>query len=353
MPMTACPVDCSCDSCQSARPAEYKKPEIHDWESDAREAGKLHMETQRSLWRTAFLIARNVAFDRKPGRPKNDSEESYRVSQRAFADEAGISQSTVCRYLMAWQSAAQKGWVPLAATLTPNRDVKAIDSLTAEQWDEVKPKQKIARDPAQEARARAANSESARNARSPSSPASPTGTGATGVSIHPELVQGTSSVPSPTLDGVVIPPAPLLERILEAVESAKAVRDRMTGDYMEYAMTDPVMTALSELLQVNAAIKDRAAKAMKVTAASVHPKTKGDSPKGPRTDWLTQEFQEAERVYRALPEAARPVVVPPAPTLDERLTNPRPRSEIVCDECKRIVSDGFGHDARCSKAGTK
>jgi len=29
------------------------------------------------------------------------------------------------------------------------------------------------------------------------------------------------------------------------------------------------------------------------------------------SDWLTREFKEAEREYRALPENARPVVVPP------------------------------------------
>jgi hypothetical protein len=30
------------------------------------------------------------------------------------------------------------------------------------------------------------------------------------------------------------------------------------------------------------------------------------------SDWLRQEFREAEREYKALPETARPVVVPPA-----------------------------------------
>lgn len=29
-------------------------------------------------------------------------------------------------------------------------------------------------------------------------------------------------------------------------------------------------------------------------------------------DWLAQEFKQAEREYRELPESARPVVVPPA-----------------------------------------
>lgn len=31
-------------------------------------------------------------------------------------------------------------------------------------------------------------------------------------------------------------------------------------------------------------------------------------------DWLTQELHKAEREYQALPESARPIVIPPAGT---------------------------------------
>jgi len=48
-------------------------------------------------------------------------------------------------------------------------------------------------------------------------------------------------------------------------------------------------------------------------------------------DWLTREFQEAERQYRALPESARPLVVPPAAqgTATHHMSPARLRDELT------------------------
>ena len=75
MPEVAHKPDCHCAACQLARPARYKQPPARDWEADAREAGKIHTETQRGLWRTAFLIARSVKAG-KAGRPAINAEAS-------------------------------------------------------------------------------------------------------------------------------------------------------------------------------------------------------------------------------------------------------------------------------------
>jgi len=51
-------------------------------------------------------------------------------------------------------------------------------------------------------------------------------------------------------------------------------------------------------------------------------------------DWLTAEMKQSEREYQALPESARPVVIPSAEAVrDTRLlAEAHPRSEQPTDE---------------------
>ncbi len=51
------------------------------------------------------------------------------------------------------------------------------------------------------------------------------------------------------------------------------------------------------------------------------------------SDWLTREFEETEREYRALPENARPVVVPPPD-----VTEPGPPNHAKALDSKKFKS---------------
>jgi hypothetical protein len=69
-------------------------------------------------------------------------------------------------------------------------------------------------------------------------------------------------------------------------------------------------------------------------------------------DWLMQEFQEAERFYRALPEGARPVVVPAVntaePALDPESSKWQARAEKLLEQALDEVRDD--HDAAIGTA---
>ena len=59
-------------------------------------------------------------------------------------------------------------------------------------------------------------------------------------------------------------------------------------------------------------------------------------------DWLTQEFREAEREYRALPETARPVVVPAADVADLSLPTPATHRAVRIASSEASSGSGAG-----------
>jgi hypothetical protein len=247
--------DCKCAACSAARPEGYVAPTEHDWHEDAKEAGKLHNATQAGLWRTAFLIARSVEPG-TAGRPKKnlgDSEiKSGRVSFAAFAKVAGpgLSDKTVAKYYATWQAAAVKGIVPEASTIGPTRKIKALDSLTVDQWDEFKPK--AVQSTPVSANAKAASNKSAANSRSPGEGMG----GATGARTGSrEPVSGTVLPRGTVADfgdlveqsGAVSTDPAIMQALKVATATAVRVRDILKGgvefnDTITKAMTDYLVT---------------------------------------------------------------------------------------------------------------
>jgi hypothetical protein len=109
---------------------------INYTERDAQEFG-LHVK--QGGWRLGLLVARNVEKGKDNGVHANDQEaltavtaSRSKVSAGRFAEQSGTSTPRVLRYLTAWESAADAGHVPHAATLSPGVD-PAID------WDSLPP----------------------------------------------------------------------------------------------------------------------------------------------------------------------------------------------------------------------
>lgn len=53
-----------------------------------------------------------------------------KVSSRDFAEHAGISPTTVGKYLAAWDALAQAGLVPFREELEPGQDVELPDQYS-------------------------------------------------------------------------------------------------------------------------------------------------------------------------------------------------------------------------------
>ena len=97
---------------------------MSDWTKDAHEFG-LHVK--QGGWRLGLLVARNVEKDNGHGartdlRLRNDRYEVKKVSATRFAEESSTSTPRVLRYWEAWERAADAGYVPHAADLTPNAE---------------------------------------------------------------------------------------------------------------------------------------------------------------------------------------------------------------------------------------
>ena len=249
MPEVAHRPDCICPPCRETRPDGYKQPAPHDWQADAREAGELHRTAVRDIWQTAFLVARNVepSIGGRPKKTSNGSEVSGRVSFNAFAKTAGIGMSdkTVARYYAAWQEAARQGLVPPADHLTPTRKVKAIDNLTVEQWDAVKPKAIKAAPSGQTSNRKASGARKsipAATATDRTVPADPNGRSGKATSDEYALTGSTTR----TVDGVVLPigvgDAPMLTKVHDTTKAIKAVMSALRAGYpIEGATTEAMV----------------------------------------------------------------------------------------------------------------
>lgn len=84
------------------------------WQDNAEEFKALD---EGEGWPFARLVACSVV--RAPGRVSIETL-GEKVTATEFARRADTSNDRVLRYLTAWERAAEKGWVPAAATLTPD-----------------------------------------------------------------------------------------------------------------------------------------------------------------------------------------------------------------------------------------
>jgi hypothetical protein len=95
-------------------------------QADAQEFG-LHIK--QGGWRLGLLVARNVEKGTGTSSGANQhrsvavATDLGKVSGRTFAEAAGTSADRVLRYLTAWEKAADAGYVPHAASLTPGTEL--------------------------------------------------------------------------------------------------------------------------------------------------------------------------------------------------------------------------------------
>ena len=164
-----------------------------------------------------------------------------RVSFREFARVSGLSDKTIAKYYATWQQAAVKGWVPSADQLTPNRKVKAIEKLTEDQWDEVKPK---------------AIKAPANNGAGSNRPAVTAKDRTVAVDRSSGTTTTTSRTPetadsNPTLSGTVLPmgeigDAPMLAKAKAATKAAKSVTSALRAGYPIEGVTIEAMAEMFE-----------------------------------------------------------------------------------------------------------
>src|SRR5690606_13541155 len=75
---------------------------------------------------TAMLIARSVEPSSGQG-SRSELASSGKCSANEFAEFAGISHTTVGKYLRTWQAMAEAGIVPFPKDLEPGEDVEVPD----------------------------------------------------------------------------------------------------------------------------------------------------------------------------------------------------------------------------------
>lgn len=92
---------------------------MSDWKEGARQFGRF---VRGGSWYCGFLVAKNVEMGRagRKSYVKNRPTNGRKVSIREFSEEAGVSQTTVSRYLKAWDKAADDGWVDPSFDLNPD-----------------------------------------------------------------------------------------------------------------------------------------------------------------------------------------------------------------------------------------
>ena len=103
---------------------------MSDWKQDAQFVGAF---IRGGNWEIGLRVARNVTPNEGEGGKKPAS--SGRISIRDFATEAGISKTTVSKYLAAWEWAADSGIVDYSADLSADDEYDwETAKLTQEDW---------------------------------------------------------------------------------------------------------------------------------------------------------------------------------------------------------------------------
>lgn len=111
-----------------------KGSQMANWQEDARFVGAF---IRGGDWEVGLRVARSVTVDKGTAHrlPKNLGRE--RVSMTEFAEEAGLSQPTVAKYLAAWEWAADAGKVDLSAELASDDEYDwETAGLTQSEWAE-------------------------------------------------------------------------------------------------------------------------------------------------------------------------------------------------------------------------
>ena len=105
-----------------------------DWQEDARFVGAF---IRGGNWECGLRIARRVTVDKGTAHRVMASSGHERISIRDFSEEAGVSKTTIAKYLATWEWAADADHVDPSADLSPDDeyDFEAL-GLDQDKWAE-------------------------------------------------------------------------------------------------------------------------------------------------------------------------------------------------------------------------